>query len=71
MEGKKNSKTLNKKFEKEIFGPNIHQAKSGVFSFSVVMMGVGGGGGCWVWGPKNQSCSEWPETCFGFGIFEI
>ena len=36
-------KSLNKKFEKKYFGPNLHQAKSGVTSFSLVMgAGVSG-----------------------------
>ena len=38
--------------------PNLYQAKSGVFSF------FRGGG-------KNQSCSEWNITYFGFEIFDI
>ena len=56
-------KKFEQKFEQNIFGPNLCQAKSGVVSFSMVtVVGVG---------VKNQCCSEWPETRFGFGIFEI
>ena len=39
----------------------MYQAKSGV-----ILVGWGGGGV-----PKNRSCPEWPETHFGFRIFEI
>ena len=42
----------------------MYQAKSGVISFS---LGGGGGGGQ----SKLQSCSEWPETQFGFRIYKI
>ena len=34
---------------------------------SPCFFGFGGGGGA----VKIQSCLEWPETYFGFGIFEI
>ena len=33
--------------------------------------GGGGGGGVGLQGQKIKSCSEWPETHFGFGISEI
>ena len=41
---------------------NMYQAKSGVKNFSLYR-GVGV--------PPRKSCSEWAETNFGFGIFEI
>ena len=63
----KNLKNRTKNLNKNLFGPNLCQAKSGVISF-LVMRGWGEGFGL---GSKNQNCSEWPETHFGFGIFEI
>ena len=48
-----------KNLDKKMFwGSNMYQAKSGVISFSVWGWGVPGS--------KNQSGSEWPETCLGF-----
>ena len=44
--------------------PNMYQAKSGVKNFPFT--GKGGRGA-----PPQKSCSEWAETNFGFGIFEI
>ena len=37
---------------------------------NLVLYYLGGGGGGRQ-GPKNQSRSEWPDTHFGFGNFEI
>ena len=54
------------KINTKLFGPNTRQAKSGVFSFSVVMCVCVGAG------PPKKSCSEFAaETCPHFGIFEI
>ena len=37
------NKNLNRKYGKNFLSPDLHQAKSGVFSFLVVMVGGGGG----------------------------
>ena len=44
-------------------GPKICQAKSAQ-NLCLVFVGVLGGVG-------SNNCSEWPETYFGLGIFEI
>ena len=41
---KKMEKRLNKNFKKKFISPNLHQAKSGVISFLVAMVGGGRGG---------------------------
>ena len=62
-------KLKGKKLEKKIFGPNIHEAKSGVKIFFLYRggRGVPGGGGK---GPqKKVALNELKH--FVFGIFEI
>ena len=55
-------------------GSNLHQAKLGAISFSVVMVvqgGGGGGGGGGVSGQKIKVAQNDLKTHSGFGIFEI
>ena len=52
------------KFLKFCKWPQTRQFGSKSFEF-----GFGGGGG--IWDKKEQSCSEWPETHFGYETFEV
>ena len=65
MEEKKIQKKIEKTLNKNLLSPNLCQAKSGIFSFSVVMIGEQG------YRYNNQSCLGCSEICSHFGIFEM
>ena len=54
-----------KNFAKKFFFQSEHvSSQIWCQKFFLLLVGVGGG-------PPKKSCSEWAETHFGFGIFEI